>query len=410
MTPSTSYALIIGLHYAPEMSGNAPYTTRLATGLRRRGLQVGVMTGYPHYPEWEIREGYSGWSLREEIDGVRVRRLRHHVPKALNSVSRLHLELSFGLRAVLARWGRPNVVLAVSPALFATALVVLRARLTRVPVGVWIQDLYSRGLAETQGGSKRSVGAMKLVEAAVLRAASGVTVIHERFRRYVVDELGVPAERVQVIRNWTHVLVLDTLDRAAVRERLGWGSDEVIALHAGNMGTKQNLENVIDAAAEAARTGSPVRFVLLGHGNQRAALERHAQGVKNVIFLDSLPDAEFSAALRSADVLLVNELPGVREMSVPSKLTSYFAAGVPVVAATELDSATAEEIRASRAGVVVPSGDPAGLLRAVEGVAVDRANSAEMAAAGPEYVDAVLSEDVAIDSYATWLESLARRR
>ena len=38
----------------------------------------------------------------------------------------------------------------------------------------------------------------------------------------------------------------------------------MIALHAGNMGVKQGLENVVEAARQADATRSPVRFVLLG--------------------------------------------------------------------------------------------------------------------------------------------------
>lgn len=399
--------LAIGLHYVPEVTGNAPYTTRLLTGLKHETGRIGMITGYPHYPEWVVREGYSGWTMREVVDGVPVLRVRHPVPSLPSSLSRLGMEVVFGLRAIAARWGRPDVVLAVSPALFATAFVVVRARLAHVPVGVWVQDLYSSGLAETQGGSSFTVRVMRRVEGWVLRSATGVTVIHEMFRRYVVDELRVPADRVRVIRNWTHVQMVSEVDRTAVRDRFGWRADEIVALHAGNMGMKQNLENVVDAAREAAKIGSRVHFVLLGNGNQRAGLERYGAGVGNLTFLDSLPDEEFTAALRSADVLLVNELPGVKEMSVPSKLTSYFAAGVPVVAATEADSATAEEVRASGAGVVTPSGDPAGLLHAVERVAADRAAAAEMAATGPQYVTSVLSENVAIDSFAEWLEELA---
>src|SRR5579859_3986474 len=72
--------LIIGLHYAPEPTGNAPYTTKLAEGLTAMGHRVEVITGYPHYPQWRIADGYSGLSTEESINGVTVRRLRHTVP------------------------------------------------------------------------------------------------------------------------------------------------------------------------------------------------------------------------------------------------------------------------------------------------------------------------------------------
>ena len=81
--------------------------------------------------------------------------------------------------------------------------------------------------------------------------------------------------------------------------------------------------------------------------------------------LEILPpvgDVEFPSALGAADVLLVNERPGVARMSVPSKLTSYFRAGKPILAATDATGFTASELAASGAGVCVPADRPDLLL------------------------------------------------
>ena len=50
--------VIVGLHYAPEHSGNAPYTTGLARHLAAAGLGVTAVVGYPHYPQWRVYPGY----------------------------------------------------------------------------------------------------------------------------------------------------------------------------------------------------------------------------------------------------------------------------------------------------------------------------------------------------------------
>ena len=52
--------LIIGVNYAPEPTGNAPYTTALARSLARRGHEVHVLTSYPHYPQWRVPDGWTG--------------------------------------------------------------------------------------------------------------------------------------------------------------------------------------------------------------------------------------------------------------------------------------------------------------------------------------------------------------
>ena len=53
-------------------------------------------------------------------------------------------------------------------------------------------------------------------------------------------------------------------------------------------------------------------------------------------------------------------------MSLPSKLTTYFAMGRPVIAVTRSDGTTAAEIRRADAGLIVEPGDSAGFMAAVE--------------------------------------------
>ena len=392
---------IVGINYPPERTGIAPYTGALARGLVRRGCGVRVVTAHPHYPEWKVYPGYGQWRRREDDAGVDVRRLRHMVPRRPQGLPRLVSELSLGLHTVIAGWGRADAVLLVSPALFSSALANVRARLRRgsVPTTVWVQDLYGRGQEETSGGGGPVAKVLRAVEGWLLRSATRVVVIHDRFKRAVVEDYGVDPERVAVVRNWTHLAPHAPIDRVAAREERGWG-DETVVLHAGNMGVKQGLEHVLSAARDAQERGLPLRFVLLGDGGERPRLERESAGLANVDFLAPLDDDGFRGALAAADVLLVHEAPGVSEMAVPSKLTSYFDAGRPVLAATDPGGVTAEEVRTADAGTVVASGAPAALADAALALAADAARAEALGANGRAYREAVLSEDAALDAFA----------
>lgn len=402
---------IIGLNYAPEPTGIAPYTTRLAEMLAAEGHNVHVLTGYPHYPQWKLQDGYSGWQSTECLNGVVLKRLRHFIPSKLSNVNRMHLELSFGVRLFFARWHKPDVVLIVSPSLFASALVLLRSKfgIGRPLTGVWVQDIYSRGLEETGTGTSLQTTIMKKFEGFVFRSATKVTVIHKRFRKYLINDLGVKSENVGVIRNWTHLKKIPSVDRQAVRKRLGWG-DETVVLHAGNIGVKQALENVVAAAKAADSSRSKVRFVLLGGGNQKEKIQNLAIGVQRIQFISPLSDEEFQAALHSADILLVNEMAGLKEMAVPSKLTSYFSAGLPIVAATEADSTTAGEIEFSEAGLCIAPERADELLQSVLQLGNDAKLSQKLGRAGKLYAENSLSEEAAIIKYSAWLRDLASVR
>lgn len=402
--------LLVGINFAPETTGIAPYSAGLADELVRRGNRVRVLTAHAHYPQWRF-EGTPARRSTEVRDGLRIDRFRHRLPSKPGGLSRAFSEISFGLASSFSRFGRPDVMVLVSPALLSSALTFLRAQFgRRTPVVVWVQDLYSLGLAELGERPGRLARAVAALEGWLLRRADAVVVIHERFRDSVVQRLGVLPGAVTVVRNWSHVDGDEPVDRAVARRDLGWAEHETIVLHAGNMGVKQGLENVIAAAGLAAERDSHVRFVLLGDGNQRPFLEHAARGVPSVQMLGSLPDAAFRAALGAADVLLVNERPGVTGMAVPSKLTSYFSTGLPVIAATDPGSVTESEIRLSGGGVAVAAGDPEALLTAAEDLASDRERAMELGRSGQRFREERLSSRASIDTYAQLLQRLARAR
>lgn len=392
---SAQCVLFVGVNYEPEPTGISPYTTGMAEGLVGRGHRVRVITSYPHYPWWRIPEEHAALPRSTDRNGVAVTRLRHYIPKRPDSLRRALFEITFGLRALFTRWDKPGVVVVVSPALLASRMIALRARLQGIPVITWVQDIYTLGVGQASDGAGGRVVAR--IERGLANTSARVVVIHERFRRMFLDGVGTTSP-VDVVRNWSHVPDVDRVRRAATRSRMGWADDEIIVLHAGAMGAKQGLENVVFAAREATRRTSRVRFVLLGDGNQRAHLESLGSDPR-LQFVDPLPDDRFLETLAAADVLLANERPGLTEMSVPSKLTTYFATGLPVVAAVDVSSTTHDEIIASGAGPVVPAGNPVALVDAIEALSAQPSVAAAYGAAGRAYRAAHLTPDAALDAF-----------
>jgi glycosyltransferase involved in cell wall biosynthesis len=367
-----------------------------------RGASVSVLTGVPHYPGWTV-DPASRWRLRrvEKRDRFEVRRLRHYVPKKQTAIRRALYELSFALQVALQRpQERPDVVLAVVPSLLSAVVAQRIAARAGVPLVVWVQDLMGRAAAQSgiEGGARvaRAVGS---VEKWVLQRADQVLVLNSHFADYV-RSIGVDAGRLTLRPNWTHVAAPSGADPEQTRARLKWSPDETIVLHTGNMGLKQGLENVIAAARLADDGGTNnVRFVLMGDGSQRKALQREAEGVAAVEFLSPAPSSEYADILAAADVLLVNERPSSVDMSLPSKLTSYLRAGRPIIAASPCEGGTAAEVVRSGGGLVVEPGNPEVLLDAVKGLVAAPKSRERMGKAGRFYAEEHLDADRALQGF-----------
>jgi colanic acid biosynthesis glycosyl transferase WcaI len=228
------------------------------------------------------------------------------------------------------------------------------------------------------------------LEGVALRAAATVAVVSESFVP-TVESYGVPPDRIALLRNWAHITPA-SLSRDQARAKLGWPRDRFLAVYTGNMGLKQDLGNLVEAARLLG--GSSIRFVLCGDGSQRGALEAQAKGLSNVRFTGLIEDELYPVALAAADVLIVNERASVGAMSLPSKLTSYLAAGRPILAAVARGGATERELLGTDgAACTVAPDDPLCVAGALTSLAVDAARREAMSAASAAYAASHLGRE-----------------
>lgn len=385
--------LVVSTNYAPEVTGIGPYATQLAEHWAASGADTHVLTGMPHYPSWQLDAAYRGVRrAREERAGVTVHRRAHYVPPRQTALRRAAFEATVLAHGLLSPPpARPDAVIAQLPSLAGGVIGARLARRHRVPYIPVVQDLMGAAAAQSgiRGGDRAAALASR-AEAYALRAATLVGVIHESFVPRVTA-YGVDPGRIRTVPNWSHVHA-PSADRAATRKRLGWDGDTPVVLHCGNMGLKQGLDVLVDTA----RLAPDVRIVLMGDGNQREALLARGTGLANLEILPPADADDFTDVLAAADVLAVTQRASVLDMSVPSKLTSYFVSGRPVVASVADGGGTAQEVRRSGAGVLVAPEDPAALLSAVRALAADQAAADELGARGPHYVAHHLSREAGL--------------
>jgi glycosyltransferase involved in cell wall biosynthesis len=403
--------LICGINYRPEMSSVGPYTAGLAEHLVRRGDEVTVVTGLPHYPRWRLapRTPRLLWS-RERLRDVDVVRAAHYVPRSQSAIRRGIHEATFGLTGVLATMSlpRPDMILGITPSLSGAVVARLAAERFKVPYGILFQDLM--GLAARQSGVPGGGGVARVTAAAeswAVRRSAAVAVVSRAFIPYL-GSIGVDPALIHHVPNWSR-LAKPVLSIAETRERFGWNDDRTVVLHAGNIGFKQGLEQVVDAARVAATRGLPIRFVIAGGGNREAAIREAAADLANVEFIGVQPDGRHASLLAAADVLLLSERPSQIEMSLPSKLTSYFAAGRPIVAAVSAGGASAAEIERSGAGIVVPAGRPEALLASVGRLHDDADLASRLGAAGLAYAAANTSAASCLERATLFVDAIAGR-
>lgn len=414
MSAETLYSLrglsicIVGINYAPDSTGIAPYTTAMARAFIDAGAEVHVVTGLPHYPEWRLKDvSYRDGSLWvQKLDGIQVTRVSHAIPSSPGLLGRVRMEASFLWRATLqVRRDPSDLVVAVTPSLAGLAAGVL-AKKSR-PFGVVVQDLTGNGAGESGTTGRWISRCIAAIEYGLLRKADRVSVITSHFAE-VLRTHGVRPNRIVETPNFAHIAVTKA-SKSEARAQLGWLDNENLVVHTGNMGMKQGLEHVVSAAKIADQRKLNVVFVLLGDGNQRASLEIAAQGVESIRFIDPLGEDEYPLALAAADILLLNEKPGVKEMSLPSKLTSYTGVGRPIIAAVEPGGITHKVITADSAAHCIQPGQPEDLISAVTSLLEEDNRAAALGLKAIRMHEERYSKSAALRKYIEFAQYLGRR-
>lgn len=389
---SPRHILVVTGAYAPDRTGIAPLETELCEHLAARGHRVSVVTGLPHYPEWKVLQDYRGnlW-MREIRGGVEVHRGAIYVPGRRTTLRRILFDTSIGVATALRGLPIRNVdmVLAVSPPLQAALAGYFLALKNRAPLVLHLQDLLP-DLAVALGmlRNRLAIQIARGLERFLYRRAALIFVISEGFRTNLLAK-GVPNSKLTVVPNWTDTRTMGAKTAGGdFRRRHGIAESDFLVLHSGNLGAKQKLDNVLEAAARLSEDFSTV-FCLVGGGTDKERLQEctASRGLHNVKFLPLEPRELLPAMLAAADVLLVNQAAQVVDMVIPSKLVTYMAAGRAVVAAVEASSEAARAMERAGCGLVIPPENPAALADAISRLKSDREMAARFGRAGRQFTE-----------------------
>ena len=355
----TEAVLLVTQYYRPEVLGSAPYCADMAEHLAQGRARVTVLTTFPHYPEAD-RFDRSALGSEENINGVRVKRVRSVVPTRHGAVQRIIAELSFflaGLWALVSgRSSRHSLVVALCPSIFSIAL----GRIARKKGGrlvAVVHDIQS-GLANSLGIVANPLvhNVMRYCERAILNRADLVIVLSAEMK-LELRRIGV-VRRIQVVPIW-----VDTDSIVPAPQRTGHPK----LLYSGNMGRKQGLDQLLAMAKILQSVRPEIEIIFRGGGRERTSIQSKVAdlGLQNIHFDELLPLDQFSNGLADGDIHLVPQDPVAAPFAVPSKIASIMAAGRAFIATANRGSALWRLRRESRAFITVPANDNMGLTKAV---------------------------------------------
>lgn len=382
--------VVWGINYHPEVTGIAPYNAALCQHLLAHGHQVRMVTSFCYYPAWKKLDSDLGtWFRTDDMDGVPAHRCWHYVPTRVSTLKRIVHEGTFVFTSLARLFclKRPDVLVVVSPPLLLGAAAWLYSRLRGVPFVFHVQDLQPDA-ALGLGMLKPSVFTRMLyrLEHFAYSQAARVSGI-SRGMLEAYERKGVPTAKQVLFPNGTDLPNPSTFPaRGRFRARHGLSTDEFLAVYSGNLGVKQGLEVLLDAAARL--EGQGIRLLICGDGARRVALEQavQARGLRGVTLMPLQPQTQYQEMLVDADVCLITQQAGAGAAFFPSKLLATLAYGRPVLAVADEGSELTRALRTGGFGIAVPPESPEQVAEALRSMAQEPSRCAEFGRAGREFV------------------------
>ena len=404
-------------HFEPDTAPTGVVMTRIVEELVALGHTVHVVTAVPWYRSHRIEPGWHGRLVRSEITSWgSITRVHPFPGRDKSNLARR--ALGFGAYSLLAgvqclRVGgwlrRSGAVIAMSPPLTLGLTGWVASRLRRCPLVFNIQDVFPDAAVETGAISNRTIiAAASRLERLSYLAADAVTVLSDDLRDNVVAKLQAArgdraGDTVHVIPNFVDTDAIVPADRATpYRVELGLGNGPVV-LYAGNVGFSQSL----DLMLAAARQLPEVTFLINGNGAARTPLETAALDIANLRFADYIEPSRLSELLATGDIHVVPLRRGLGRVSVPSKTYSIMAAGRPVVAAIDPDTAVPRILAESGGGIAVPPDDAPAFVEAIRLLVEDPDRGTRLGALGRAWVEREASPTAVGAAYDVLLRSLA---
>jgi colanic acid biosynthesis glycosyl transferase WcaI len=402
--------LMYCLNYAPELTGIGKYTCEQAEWLAARGHDVRVVTAPPYYPAWRVGDGYRAWQYRREQRGrVQVHRAPVWVPRRPCGITRLLHLASFALSSLPSlmsqlRW-HPDVLFVVEPPLMCSPAALLFASWSRCKTWLHVQD-YEVDAAFALGLLRRPWlhRLAQRVEHRLMARFDRVSSISPAMVSLARGK-GTQAERVALLPNWINLQEISAGNAALARRTLQIPLEAVVALYSGNMGAKQGLDIMAEAARRLA-DHERLHFIFCGDGAGRAGLEAACAGLPRVRFLPLQPADMFASLLAAADIHLLPQRAGAADLVMPSKLTGMLASARPVVATAQPDTELGRMV--TQCGVLVPPGDAAALAGAIESLAAQPGLRTQLGNAGRRWAEQHLDRDMVLGELEQALFALVR--
>ena len=175
--------------------------------------------------------------------------------------------------------------------------------------------------------------------------------------KYVLDHNEVDEKKLEILYNWGKVIHNNEVPMIDCKKKYGL-ENKFVAVFGGNIGLPQELEFLLELAKEY-KDRSDIVFLIIGKGAQKEKIVNiiNGEGFQNVVIRDYIPRNDYQNLLMQCDIGLINLNRTFTIPNIPSKITDYFNASIPILASTDKNTDLKQFLQGAKAGLWSETGD-----------------------------------------------------
>ncbi|WP_204344462.1 WcaI family glycosyltransferase [Psychroserpens algicola] len=396
---------IVGVNYYPEDSAIGLYTTQQAEYLQSKGYNVSIITGFPYYPQWQIRSDYKDktrW-YKEVINNVTVYRYKQYVPSNPTFSKRIiHLlSFTFGNIINLFKVDKPNYVICIVPFTSSILLGWLLKLRYRSKLWIHIQDFeFDAAIDSGLLSSNKSffITCILWVEKFLLKRADTISTISNGMLNKLNKK--VKNANTYYLTNW-----LDTskFRVKTIQKHDYLKSDNFKILYSGNIGAKQDWDFFF-AVLEGLKTSTGIEVIVVGEGAEKTKVVQKIQQYDFVKHFNLVPYEELPSLLSSADVHVLFQKSDVIDTVMPSKLLGMMASSKPSIVTGNKASEVATVYQKSQGGYYFSDNSVDSVIDCINELKNNKELCTQLGANAEQFVVKNYSKENILDNFILELE------
>lgn len=319
--------LIISQYFYPENFR----INDLALELKNRGHKITVLTGLPNYPKGEYFDGYDDKKYCDEIwNDIPIYRCKLR-PRKTGSINLIRNYVCFVVEANKKLKELENqdfdliYVFEVSPITVALPAIKFKKK-KKIPIVINIQDLWPENIVAVTGMTNPIIiGFVNKMVNYIYKHCDKILCASPSF----VPKIQERVTNKDKVIYWPQYSTVQKTDEVVEL----FDKDNFNIVFTGNIGEAQGIDIAIEAANIL--KNEKICWHFIGEGRNREKLMDMVSkyGISDKVkFYGFHPETEIPKYLSNADAALLILKPNpVFEMTIPAKLQTYLACGVPIL-------------------------------------------------------------------------------